>query len=71
MTSTVRKNYLTDLKMILIPNYLNSQTTLVITKDLCYLISCSTPTTPLNEIQMFKLNLIMKHQRWVSQVTMN
>jgi len=68
-TLTVKKKYLTDLKMILIPNYLNSQTTLVITKDLCYLISTS--PYKLNKIQRFKLDLLMKHNRWVSQVALN
>lgn len=58
--------------MILIPNYLNSQTTLVITKNLCYFVSSSQKDeSSCKDFTRAKLNLLIKHNRWVSQVAMN
>ena len=53
--------------MILIPNYLNSQATLVITRDLCVLFRFPNKVTKGTKV---KLDLLMKHSRWVSQVAM-
>lgn len=52
--------------MVIIPNYLDSQVTLVIVNDLCYFIAPATQQVD-NRFR-FKFSLLLKHQRWVSEV---
>jgi hypothetical protein len=56
--------------MVLIPNYLNSQATLVITRDLCVLFRFSDNVPKVTKGTKVKLDLLMKHSKWVSQVAM-
>ncbi len=56
--------------MILIPNYLNSQATLVITRDLCVLFRFADNVPEVTKSTKVKLDLLMKHSKWVSQVAM-
>ena len=54
--------------MTVVPNFLNSQATLIVAEQGCFLFSRHLEGH-LDELTRFKLTLLQKHSRWVSQVT--